>query len=102
VLKDDPAFVDHLQPTRDNIVSALFSSSLSISPDRPDLALDFGQGLNARIEEPRCKRDCRGPFHVSLSVFRSFSSTFVSSSVNYPLHSVRFWTFQSATIEGLQ
>jgi hypothetical protein len=27
VLKDDPAFADHLQPTRENIVSTIFSLS---------------------------------------------------------------------------
>ena len=33
VLKDDPAFAIHLQPTRENIVSTLFfSSSLLVLP----------------------------------------------------------------------
>jgi hypothetical protein len=72
MLKDDPAFADHLQPTRDNIVSASLLSPLdgcahlSCDPIWMGLTSDFGWVLAARIEKPRCERGCRGPFHVSL------------------------------------
>jgi hypothetical protein len=65
VLKDDPALAIRLQPTRENIVSAVFFLFFP-GPIRMGLTLDFGRALAARIEEPRCECGSQGPFHVSL------------------------------------
>jgi hypothetical protein len=65
MVKDDPAFPDHLQPTRENIVSNIY---IYFFPDPicMGLTLDFGRALASGIEESRCECGSWGPFHVSL------------------------------------
>ena len=62
ILKDDPAFDHHLQPTRENVVSF----PLALSPPRCWVPSNPIWLLAARTAELSCGCGCWGQIHVSL------------------------------------